>query len=69
MRFLNGTIVAACLLLPGAAIQDAQAQVPPHQPGTICFTPQFWCWATPPGPPGSRCGCSTPYGVVVGTLG
>lgn len=27
------------------------AQVPPHALGSICFTPQFWCWANPPGPP------------------
>jgi hypothetical protein len=47
----------------------AIAQVPPHAPGSICFTPQFWCWANPPGPPGQVCGCPTPYGYVRGVLG
>jgi len=48
---------------------DAFAQVPPHAPGTICFTRTFWCWAQPPGPPGYSCGCPTPYGIVPGVLG
>lgn len=47
----------------------AFAQVPPHQPGTICFTRQFWCWANPPGAPGYGCSCPSPYGFVPGTLG
>lgn len=47
----------------------AFAQVPPHQPGTICFTRQFWCWANPPGEPGKGCACSSPYGWVPGVLG
>jgi len=33
-----------------------------------CITPQFWCWAQPPGPPGSPCFCPTPYGPVRGTI-
>lgn len=41
------------------------AQVPPHQPGEICFTEKFWCWAQPPGQPGAACMC----GAVPGTLG
>ena len=45
------------------------AQVPPHAPGAICFTPQFWCWANPPGTPGRPCGCPSPYGRVSGRLG
>jgi len=44
-------------------------QVPPHQPGTVCFTPSFWCWAPQPGPPGGLCACPSPYGWVRGTLG
>ena len=44
-------------------------QVPPHPPGTICFTPQFWCWAQPPGPSGAPCGCPSAYGWVRGILG
>ena len=49
--------------------KTALAQVPPHAPGSICFTPQFWCWANPPGPPGGLCGCPSPYGFVQGRLG
>jgi hypothetical protein len=45
------------------------AQVPPHMPGTICFTPQFWCWASPPGPPGGACYCPSAFGWVQGRLG
>ncbi len=50
-------------------VRTARAQVPPHYPGTICMTPQFWCWAAPPGPPGAQCICPTPYGPVLGFLG
>lgn len=52
-----------------ALTRSALAQVPPHQPGTICFTPTFWCCANPPGPPGNPCGCPGPYGFVSGVLG
>jgi hypothetical protein len=45
------------------------AQVPPHTPGTICFTPKSWCWAKPPGPPGKACACRTANGWVPGRLG
>lgn len=45
------------------------AQVPPHYPGTICFTPQFWCWLPAPVYPGSRCFCQTPYGPIWGVAG
>src|SRR5690349_21034149 len=45
------------------------AQVPPHYPGTVCFTPEFWCWAQPPGPPGSPCICPSPMGYVGGVRG
>jgi hypothetical protein len=48
---------------------DAFAQVPAHTPGSICFTPKFWCWARPPGAPKAACTCPTPYGPVRGTLG
>lgn len=61
------------LLLAGFLVMTltgfALAQVPPHAPGTICFTPYFWCWANPPGTPGWPCGCPGPYGWVQGTLG
>jgi len=43
--------------------------VPPHMPGTICFTQNFWCWAQPAGAPGAPCGCPSPFGFVPGQLG
>lgn len=52
-----------------SSIPPAWAQVPPHTPGTICFTQYFWCWAQPPGPPGSTCGCPTPQGWAPGIRG
>lgn len=55
----------AALLGPGRL---AMAQVPPHVPGSICFTPQFWCWVNPPGPVGAFCTCFTPNGPVGGRL-
>ncbi len=58
-------LVAEMLLCAPAAL----AQVPPHDPGTICFTPNFWCWANPPGRPGNACSCPSPYGAVRGRLG
>jgi hypothetical protein len=46
----------------------ALAQVPPHEPGTICVTASVWCWADPPGAPGDECTCETPYGPETGTI-
>lgn len=60
-------ILAASILI--AALVPASAQVPPHQPGTICFTPTFWCWAVQVGPPGAVCACPSPYGFIYGYLG
>jgi len=51
------------------SIGPAAAQVPPHQPGTICFTPQFWCWLQWPLVPGQVCFCPTPYGPIRGIAG
>lgn len=62
-----GRLTAAALLCTTAL--PALPQVPPHAPGTICFTPSFWCWAVQPGPPGGACACPSPYGWVRGTLG
>lgn len=56
-------------LLAMAAAQTASAQVPPHYPGSVCFTPQFWCWLPNPGPPGAACACPSPYGWVPGYRG
>lgn len=57
-------LLVAATLAPGLAL----AQVPPHQPGTICATPRFWCWAVYAGAPGTRCACPTPQGWVQGVL-
>jgi hypothetical protein len=57
-----------CLLLNRTSIAQV-AQPPPHAPGSICYTPQFWCWAQPPGLLGSPCACPTPYGWVSGVRG
>lgn len=59
------------IALPVAALSlaaAAYAQVPPHSPGTICQTPEYWCWAAQPGAPGDPCGCATPWGWQDGTL-
>lgn len=62
---LRVILFALPLLFGGSAI----SQVPPHQPGTICFTPQFWCWLPYPVYPGTACFCATPYGPVRGVAG
>jgi len=59
----------AALLLAVSLLQSAIAQVPPHVPGTVCFTPQFWCWMAQPGYPGTPCFCPSPYGYVQGVTG
>ena len=58
--------IAAALALVSFS---SDAQVPPHKPGTICFTQQFWCWAQPPGTPRGPCSCQGPFGRVPGILG
>ena len=69
MRVIRRTLLAAAsacsILVPGAAL----AQVPPHAPGTICFTQQFWCWANPPGQVRTQCYCASPFGWVPGLRG
>ena len=59
-----------CLLLLVVPIfvvgGSAGAQVPPHRPGTICFTPKFWCWLQRPVLKGQTCYCPTPSGPVRG---
>jgi hypothetical protein len=61
--------LAIVLMLLATLAGTADAQVPPHAPGTICFTQKFWCWAQPPGPPGSSCSCPTKWGWVAGVRG
>jgi hypothetical protein len=50
-------------------VGPAQAQVPPHQPETICFTPPGPCPMPYFVPSGFRCFCPTPYGLVPGVTG
>lgn len=65
------TTTAAFLLLAAAAYFSgttiASAQVPPHAPGAICATPNFWCWAAVYGAVGTQCSCPTASGYVTGT--
>jgi hypothetical protein len=64
--FMAGLVLTGSL----CEIPVAFAQVPPpHAPGTICFTKQFWCWANPPGEPRKGCACPSPYGWIPGVLG
>ena len=69
MRRTRCAIAVAAFALSVFQVPIALAQIPLHQPGTICLTPQFWCWANPPGPPGGGCACPSPYGWVNGRLG
>jgi len=63
-------LLAALAVVVTALLQTtAQAQVPPHPPGSICFTPTFWCWLPYPVPPGSQCACMTQQGPVPGRAG
>lgn len=62
-----GILLLAIAALVGPSM--AVAQVPPHVPGEICFTPNYWCWSRPPGRPGDPCVCTLTDGSVVrGTL-
>jgi hypothetical protein len=65
IRAATRAVLIAALVLSARA----SAQVPPHQPGTICFTPRFWCWMAYPGIPGQQCWCPAPYGPVPGVIG
>ncbi len=69
--FRMGSLVTAAMLLSSslAGAQTPAAPVPPHDAGSICLTQSFWCWAQPPGLPGSPCTCPTPFGNAQGQLG
>jgi hypothetical protein len=70
MKVIRAVVtVSAILLLLLCSSDETLAQVPRHAPGTVCLTPQFWCWAQPPGTSGARCFCQTPLGRVGGVLG
>ncbi len=65
------TLIGTSLVLLLAAVAGrADAQIPPHTPGTVCVanSNSLWCWARTPGAVGSPCTCSTPYGPLAGSL-
>jgi hypothetical protein len=69
MKYRLAALLFSVLLSAILQVRIALAQVPPHPPGTICFTQSFWCWAQPPGPPNTACVCTTPNGVFPGIRG
>lgn len=64
-HWITAAVLGTALVWPHAAVIAA---VPPHMPGTVCATPQFWCWAIYPGPPGTQCACRSQSGWVPGVL-
>jgi hypothetical protein len=62
-------VVAGLIYLTAGRAIAQQGPPPAHPAGTICFTPQLWCWAKPPGPPGTSCGCPSPAGWIAGIRG
>jgi hypothetical protein len=66
MNTLNRQIAAAALIA-GSLLLPASAQ-PEAPPGSICVTPQNWCRAVRPGPPGAPCACQAPNGWIQGNL-
>ena len=62
-------LATAALALAALAASMGSAGVPTHPPGTVCYTPRFWCKAVPVGPPGSPCICRTAAGPVAGVRG
>jgi len=69
MKYIQVICMISLLLSPIVNMRHAIAQVPSHPPGSICITPQFWCWVNPPGQAGNQCSCPSPYGRVAGRLG
>ena len=69
MNSLRRVVTCGAVLVAALAQTETQAQVPPHQPGTICFTPSFWCWMQFPGIPGQSCYCMTQWGPAGGIIG
>jgi hypothetical protein len=70
MRKAGSIATLLLFLLPAVFLGgSAAAQVPPHQPGTICFTPKFWCWMQRPMIKGQTCYCMTQSGPVRGVAG
>jgi len=69
MRYVGLALKLALSVSLALAPSMGAAQVPPHRPGTICFTAYFWCPARPAGQAGEGCFCPTPHGPVRGQLG
>jgi hypothetical protein len=68
MKYLPPFLISMLIMV--VASFRADAQVPPHRPGTICFTAYTWCWLNPPKGTGEGCTCPKPGGgVVTGTAG
>ncbi len=67
-RRLVGLMVLVGMGLAVVA-SSVRAEVPSHVPGTLCFTKWFWCYAQPPGPPGTNCACPSPQGPIPGVRG
>jgi hypothetical protein len=61
-------LLMLCLPLALALLAEASAQPRDARPGTICITPQSWCRAVQPGPPGAPCACQTSNGWIRGVL-
>ncbi len=53
-RILRLHVVGACVVTSIGSLSAAKAiaQVPPHAPGTVCYTPLGYCAAQPPGAAG-----------------
>ena len=71
VRFGKSLVGAALIAgATGLSATPSFAQIPPHAPGTICLTPDFWCWAPQQGVPGEKCFCQLAGGgAVEGILG
>jgi hypothetical protein len=63
-------LLRSCVFFTAALVATPGIpQVPPHYPGTICFTPYVWCYLPGAVPVGTTCFCNTPYGRVFGQAG
>jgi hypothetical protein len=69
MSCFERRVALALMMLISLLMPAAAAGPPPNAPpGTICVTPQGWCPAVKPGPPGAPCACQTASGWVQGSL-
>ena len=69
MTRIKRQLALALVIVISLMVAATAAGPPPDAPpGTICVTPQGWCPAVKPGPPGAPCACQTSSGWVPGTL-